>query len=372
MGRADRPPHPGRRPGRLRRQCRAAGHAGRLSHRGGRRRPDDRPGPYLRGRPARREPRRHARCLGCAAGKPGRHHAARLRRTTLLSGSTAVAGGWPAPGLCRRLAARRDRNRGSAGPARAGPRRRHHRPPPDRVAGAGAGRRRCHRLFDAGRRDSELAAHDRAVGRATVHRHRRAGLRTRPLPTAAGGRLSRPREPALPGRGPYRRARRHRHLQVVARQRDGGIEGQPHRRRRHPHHGRVGRPRRRARLPRRRLDRDHRRLARVRRPAGRAAAHPAGRRRGPQRPHAGLRRRVARCRLPDRRPAGDRPGAQHPRAPLGPGRPDPRRGRHRDRQCRHRRHRRDRHPAGWHAAVPRARHPRRVRSRQRRRRVPQR
>ena len=100
-----------------------------------------------------------------------------------------------------------DREVTLSGAARPGGERRRRRcdvAHPDRLAGPRGGRR-CRRqrhLRVARRRSAGLGRPDRAVDRRADHRHLRGCAGGRPLRTAADRRLSRPGEPALPGRNP--------------------------------------------------------------------------------------------------------------------------------------------------------------------------
>ena len=168
------------------------------------------------------------------------------------------------PGLPRRLGSRGHASRATR-PGRERGRRRHHlracRP---------SGRCACSTTT---RRGTTCASPDadlprlerdhRALHRRAHHRHLRRCSRGRSVRAAADRRLPRAREPALSRGNPRRRpARRRRHVQVVARERE---RRQP--RREHGLGHRAGardaRSRRRAALQHRRLGRDHRRRARV-------------------------------------------------------------------------------------------------------------
>ena len=136
----------------------------------------------------------------------------------------------------------------AARPGRKRGRRRHHLARPDGLAGARA-RRRCRPATTCASPDADFPGWvdtHRALDRRADHRHLRGRPGRRSLRAAADRRLSRAREPALPRRDPRSRpARRHRHLQVVARERQ---RRQP--RRQHGVGRRAGtgdaRPRRRA------------------------------------------------------------------------------------------------------------------------------
>ena len=188
-----------------------------------------------------------------------------LRRAALSAQSAGAADGRPPPRLPRRLGPRGHASR-AARPGRERGRRRDQLAPADRLAGAGARRRMPALARPARRRTPTCPAGATIIAPST-------GVLTTgtfdvapvddPCELPPTGGYPRAREPALPRRDPRSRpARRRRHLQVVARERQ---RRQP--RREHDlgqrARARDAGPRRRAALQHRRLGRDHRRRARV-------------------------------------------------------------------------------------------------------------
>ena len=213
--------HPGPRDGIVH-------HARRLQDQRRGRHAADRQGPPLCRRPAGREPWRGVRRSGQARVRrsAGREPVSPIRSAydgaALPARSPCPADGRAPPGLSRCLGSRGHASRATRSGRERG-RRRYELAHADGLAGARARRATPAPAPPARSPDADMpgwSAIDRALHRRAHDRHLRGRPGGRSLRAAADRRLSRPREPALPRRDPRSRpARRRRHLQMVARER---------------------------------------------------------------------------------------------------------------------------------------------------------